>query len=165
MSQLANNTVLSNFAAIGRLGILRQLFGVLHLPEEVRLEVWAGVEAGYEFQRDTLAATSGEEAWLAVVHLTVAERALADELTGLLHYGECAAIAICQHRDWVFLSDDDRARRRAVELGVRVSGSIGALRVAVERGLLSSPEADGLLAGMVAFGYRSPVDALSELEN
>lgn len=163
MNHLVNNTVLSNFAAIGALDILHRLFGTLYLAEEVRLEVWAGLEAGYEFQRDTLAAMSGEQAWLQVVSMTAAERPDFDRLVGRLHYGECASIAIGKSRNWVFLTDDGLARRRARSEGVQVSGSVGALRLAAERGLLSPEEADRLLAEMIALGYRSPVETISEL--
>ena len=163
MEHLTNNTVLSNFAAAGRLDVLQRLFGQLHVAEDVRMEVWGGVEAGYDFQRDTLSAMSGDHPWLPIVHMTAQERAEADRLVGTLHYGECASIAICKLRNWVFLTDDRLARRQATSEGVQVSGSVGALRLAAEISLLSAEEADHLLTRMIAMGYHSPVSTISEL--
>ncbi|NCO38204.1 MAG: hypothetical protein COZ06_30380 [Armatimonadetes bacterium CG_4_10_14_3_um_filter_66_18] len=163
MEYLADNTVLSNLAAVGRLDLLRQLLGRAHVAEEVRLEVWAGIEAGYEFQRDTLSATTGKDPWLLVASMAEEERLVADQLMGALHHGECASIAICARRHWTFLTDDWLARRRAEECGVKVSGSVGVLRLGAELGLLEASEADALLAQMIAAGYRAPVDTISEL--
>jgi len=155
--------VLSNFAAAGRLDILRRLFHRLYLAEEVRLEVWQGLEAGYDFQRDTLSAMTGDQAWLHLLHLTSDERSESDRLVGTLHHGECASISLAKSRGWVFLSDDNLARRREGQVGVEVSGSVGILRLAAERGLVSPEEADQLLGQMMACGYRSPVGTISEL--
>ena len=163
MDHLTNNTVLSNFAAVGRLDVLRCLFGQLYVAEDVRTEVWAGVEAGYDFQRDTLSAMSGDHAWLSIVHMTAQERVEADRLVGTLHYGECASIAICKLRNWVFLTDDRLARRQATFEGVQVSGSVGALRLAAEMSQLSPEQVDRLLDRMIAMGYHSPVSTISEL--
>ena len=49
MKTLANTTVLSNFAAVGRLDLLKQLHGRLHIPNEVWAEILDGLEEGYEF--------------------------------------------------------------------------------------------------------------------
>ena len=156
MVHLTNNTVLSNFAAVGRLDVLRRLFGQLYVAEEVRMEVWAGVEAGYHFQQDTLSAISGGHAWLPIVHMTAQERAEADQLVGKLHYGECASIAICKLRNWVFLTDDRLARKQATRAGVRVSGSVGVLRLAAEESLLPAEELTGCSAGWWRWGTIRP---------
>ena len=163
MDRLVNNTVLSNFPSVGRLDLLRRLCGTVYVAEEVRLEVQAGVEAGYCFQQETLNAMSGENAWLEVLHMTAQERAHPDRLVGRLHHGECASIAICRSRAAVFLTDDRLARRMARREGVEVSGSVGILLLATESGLLAPQEADQLLARMIHLGYRSPVDTVSEL--
>jgi predicted nucleic acid-binding protein len=46
---------------------------------------------------------------------------------------------------------------------VPVTGTVGVLDVAVRRGLLTLAQANGLLADMIAAGYRSPLDRLDEL--
>jgi predicted nucleic acid-binding protein len=49
MSIIVNTTVLSNFAAIGQLDLLRQLYGSIHIPIEVYQEIRTGLEEGYRF--------------------------------------------------------------------------------------------------------------------
>lgn len=49
MSVIANTTVLSNFAAIGKIDLLRQLFTHLYLPTEVYDEIRNGLDEGYQF--------------------------------------------------------------------------------------------------------------------
>ena len=49
MNRLVNTTVLSNFAAVGRLELLHDTIGPLYLPLEVYDEILAGQLAGYAF--------------------------------------------------------------------------------------------------------------------
>jgi len=49
MSVIANTTVISNFACIRRLELLRQLYGELYISTEVYEEIRAGLEEGYQF--------------------------------------------------------------------------------------------------------------------
>lgn len=49
MSVISNTTVISNFASIGQLDVLRQLFGSLSISTEVYHEIQVGLEEGYRF--------------------------------------------------------------------------------------------------------------------
>lgn len=46
MSVITNTTVIINFAAIGRLDLLRRLFGAIYLPTEVYAEILDGQAEG-----------------------------------------------------------------------------------------------------------------------
>ena len=72
-------------------------------------------------------------------------------------------LAVALQRGYRFLSDDFAARRLAEAKGITVSGTIGILLKSVAVGALSLPEADQLLAEMIAHGYRAPVRSLREL--
>jgi predicted nucleic acid-binding protein len=48
-------------------------------------------------------------------------------------------------------------------LGIVVSGTLGVLVQAVERGILMIEEGDKLLRAMIARGYRSPYSSLQPL--
>ncbi len=63
----------------------------------------------------------------------------------------------------MILTDDRDARTAAREVGIMVSGTLGALMNLVEGGTLSMSQADHLLVLMKQHGYRCPVDSLSEL--
>ena len=49
MSVIANTTAISNFASIGQLELLRQLYTTLHISTEVYGEVQEGIDEGYSF--------------------------------------------------------------------------------------------------------------------
>jgi hypothetical protein len=49
MSVIANTTVVSNFASINQLNLLRRLFGALYISTEVYDEIQSGLEEGYQF--------------------------------------------------------------------------------------------------------------------
>lgn len=163
MSFIANNTVLSNFASIGRLDILKRIFRTLRISEEVWLEVKNGLEAGYFYQDETLKAIQDKDAWIKIVMMEDRERLDFMEFSQKLGHGESSSIAIARHRNWVFLTDDKRARKLAINKGVSVVGSVGLLKSAVDFEFLELLEADKLLVKMIRSGYFSPIESISDL--
>ena len=49
MSVIANTTVISNFAAIGRLDVLHSLLGEIHISTDVYSEIQDGLSEGFNF--------------------------------------------------------------------------------------------------------------------
>ena len=166
MKTLVNTTVLSNFAPVGRLDFLKQLHGHVCLPNEVYEEILNGLEEGYGFYvgiEDQISPIS-EGGWLELVSMvTEEELRLFQSLPRRLHHGEAACLAIASQRNWAFLTDDKLARKMAQDLGIVVSGTLGVLVEAVERGILMIEEGDKLLRAMIARGYRSPYNSLQPL--
>ena len=166
MSVIVNTTVVSNFASIGQLDVLRQLYGSLAMATDVYDEIQAGLEEGYRFY-------AGIEQWVQPLaeggwmHLTSLrheqELRYFRELPTRLHRGEMSSLAIARHRGWLLLTDDRAARTEATRLGVLVSGSLGCLVLAVERHLCSLAQANSWLQEMMRQGYRSPVTDLTPL--
>jgi predicted nucleic acid-binding protein len=166
VSAIANTTVISNFASIGRLDLLRQLYGTLYISTEVYREIQVGLEEGYRYYQgiDRLIHPLAAEGWIRLTSVTEEQELRTfSALPQRLHYGEASCISIAQHRGWYFLSDDLAARRQAVQLGVHVSGSVGCLVLAVERDLCQPEQANDWLQQMVRQGYRSPVEDLTSL--
>jgi predicted nucleic acid-binding protein len=166
VSVVADTTVLSNFAGAGQLDLLRRLFGELYLPTEVLGEIRAGLEEGYRFYEglEALVHPLAEDGWLRLTGLRDEQEVRAfGAVPRSLHGGEAACLAIALRRGWVLLTDDRAARGEAARLGLRVSGTIGCLVLAVERGLCSVEQANGWLEAMIAVGYRSPVTDLASL--
>lgn len=64
---------------------------------------------------------------------------------------------------WTLLTDDLTARKEATQRGIRKSGSIGCLVLAIERGLCTLEQANHWLRDMVRHNYRSPVTDLTPL--
>jgi predicted nucleic acid-binding protein len=146
MRLVLDNTVMSNFALIGRTDWLRKVWpGMLVTSEEAWAELQAGVRLGRIPDTDW--------SWLTVLSLTEAEREARDELMPPLDEGEAACLALARSRGYAFLTDDRVARREARRLGVPLSGTIGVLKSLVDDGCVTFEEADEALQQMIALGY------------
>jgi predicted nucleic acid-binding protein len=166
MRVIANTTVVSNFASIGQLELLRRLYGEIYISTEVYEEIRAGLEEGYRFYEgiELLIHPFIEQGWIRLTSPSEEqELRLLGELPARLHQGEATSMAIARHRGWLFLTDDRTAREESGRLGIRVSGSIGCLILSIERGLTSLEQANSWLREMIRRGYRSPVTDLTPL--
>jgi predicted nucleic acid-binding protein len=152
---LADTTVLSNFAQVGRQDLLQQAFPGLSAPRTVREELSAGERLGR--------VPRGDWSWLKLVELSEAESLRAADLERHLQAGEAACLALVEARGGLVVTDDSAARRLGSVLNLRISGTLGALVRLVRQEILSLPQADVLLAEMMARGYRSPVRSLREV--
>ncbi|MBP1468878.1 hypothetical protein EYB53_024420 [Candidatus Chloroploca sp. M-50] len=165
MSIITNTTVLSNFARIGHLDLLRNLFGVLALPLEVLAEIQDAQAEGYTFFDgvEQVITPFAADGWLQLVSMTEAELQLFAMMPARLHRGERACLAIARQRSWLMLTDDRAARDEARRHAVALSGSLGCLVLSVERHHASLDQANRWLASMMAQGYRSPLTDLASL--
>jgi hypothetical protein len=165
MSIISNTTVLSNFAKIGQLDILRQLYQILYIPTEVYEEVSTGLEEGYLFYRDALAVIYplSETGWLHLTGMETDELRRFSQFPSRLHKGEAACLAIAEHRRWTLLTDDSAARTEAARRRIRISGSIGCLVLAVERRLSPLEQANEWLNEMICLDHRSPITDITPL--
>lgn len=166
MQVIANTTILSNFAEQRRLDLLQRIWPVVHLPDQVYIEIQNGLQAGYNFYDDLtrLVYPLHEEGWLHLTTLRgVEELESYAELQEYLHAGEAACLSVAFHRQWAFLSDDRAARAAANRLKVVVGGTIGVLVMLVRAEHSTMDEANGLLFSMRRAGYYAPVDALDAL--
>ncbi len=166
MKVIANTTILSNFAAVGRLDLLRDLLGEVYTTTEVYAEIQDSLAEGCDFYAGIEAHLYplAADGWLKLTSLEGDdERRLFGRLPKALHHGKASCLAIAAVRGWALLSDDDRARKAAGNLNLLVSGTLGALTMAVRAGLLTLIEANALLTRMIQVGYRSPYGNLVEL--
>jgi predicted nucleic acid-binding protein len=152
---LADTTVLSNFAQVGRQDLLQQAFPRLSVPRAVREELSAGERLGR--------VPHGDWSWLVPVELSETESLRAADLERCLQAGEAACLAVAEARGGLVLTDDSAARSLASALNLRISGTLGALVRLVQREVLSLAQADILLVEMMTRGYRSPVRSLREI--
>lgn len=166
MKVICNTTVISNFAAVDALDILRAVVRELHISTDVYAEIQDGLAEGCDFYGglDEQIYPIAPDGWLHLISFESEEELRRyGQLPAALHRGEASSLAIATQRKWAFLSDDDRARKIARELKVPVSGTLGILVQAVDAQWLSLAEADELLAKMLAAGYRSPYRSITEL--
>ncbi len=166
MNTIINTTVISNFASIGQIDLLRQLFGNLSISLEVYEEVEIGLAEGYEFYKGVreIIKPFAESGWVELVTLNgELELRLFADSPAKLHKGEASSIAIAKSRDWLFLSDDAAARNYAASLNVPVPGTLGCLALSAERNLVSLEQANEWLQRLIENGYYSPVTDLGDL--
>ncbi len=151
MILVLDNTVMSNFALVGRTDLLCDLWpGALVTARAAWDELQTGIRLGR-------VPPSGWS-WLSILDLTTEEMSVCAEWIPPLDIGEAACLALAYVRNFGFLTDDRVARREARRLGVPLSGTMGVLRTLVDEGVVSLAEANGLLSEMIAVGYRSPVN-------
>ena len=131
MSVVSNASPLINLARIGKLDLLRQLYGELFIPEAVWQEVVTdGI--GQPGAAEVKTAT-----WIKVqsVTNTLLVRALRQELDA----GESEAIVLALEMESELLLMDERLGREVAQyLGLRYIGLIGVLIEAKHKGLLSA---------------------------
>lgn len=130
MIVVSNTSPLTSLAIIGKLDLLRLLYGRVHIPPAVREELGQGPEwPGQSAVR--------EARWI-VTH-RVADPALVAVLEAELHSGEAEAVALANelHCDLVLL-DEAETRRVAERLGLKQTGAVGVLLEAKRRGLVQA---------------------------
>lgn len=128
---IANTTPLINFAEIDRVGLLRDLFGEVIVPQAVVDELQAKSEL---FPRAAVA-------WKApFCHLrNPVNRVQVATLTRELHAGESECIALAlESPSSLLLLDEIAAREVAEHHGLRFTGTLGCVRLARQLGLLDA---------------------------
>lgn len=153
---LLDNTVLSNLALVGQTNLVFCLW-----PERILTtsDVWHEYEIAAQTGKLPLSVWSN----LTIVELTSQEKTTAAAFVSRLGAGERSCLAVAQARCGLLVSDDVDTRHTAQRLGIPVSGTLGILALAVRRQLLSLDQANGLLADMIAAGFRSPLAKLDTL--
>jgi len=137
---VSNTSPILNLMAVGELGLLRQLYGTVLVPEAVRDELLA-------FDSDLAdAATFHEQSWISVRSVT--DRPLVNLLRLELDSGEAEAVALAAETQAdLLLLDERRGRNVASRLGLRYMGLVGCLIQGKQQNLLSTikPTLDNLV--------------------
>ena len=166
MTVIANTTIISNFASVGRLDILKDLLGQLYITTEVYAEIQDGLAEGYDFDIgiESHMYPLASDGWLHLTSLEGEEELrIFSHMPAALHRAEASCLGVAVRRGMAFLTDDARARSGARELQVLVSGTLGILVRAVTEEHLSLEVADSVLNQMIKAGYHSPYGTLAGL--
>lgn len=143
---VANTTPIIALALISQLDLLRHLYGEVVIPPTVQVEVLAGGTRGIgvaELQRAN---------WIRVMPLQDPRRA---DLVSDLDRGEAEVIALAQEMNADLVIIDERlARRHAKRLRLPLTGTLGVLLKAKQRGLVPAvrPLIEQLVHGGVRLG-------------
>ena len=158
-----DSCVISNFALSDSLSVIKELYANrAYITDFVSAEILRGIQKGYDELMGIREAIS--EGWLKETVLrTKEEKAIFESLSMSLGWGEASSIAVAKVRGLIFACDDKVARREASLLGVRLTGTLGILKKALRKKILSLKEADQILHTMIAHGFYSPVRSIKEI--
>ena len=133
---IVNSTPVIGLANIGRLDVLRQMYGTITIPQAVFDEIKSpSVQRQVNANRD----------WIRVEQIS--DTSQKQMYRAKLHAGEVEVMILAQEKkaDLVIL-DDNAAKKTAKFLGLRVIGTLGILVLAKKRGYIKevSPVLDAL---------------------
>ena len=144
---VADSGPLIALARVGRLELLRRLFGQGIVPPAVHREL--AIDSGRPGANAT--ARAFDAGWLDVA--TLAEDARVAHFSALLDAGEAGAIVLCLRASARFLLiDEARGREVARRAGIPIVGVAGVLLAAKADGHLSA--VSPVLGDLVGVGYR-----------
>ncbi|MBD2413669.1 nucleic acid-binding protein [Nostoc calcicola FACHB-389] len=142
MIVISDTSPITSLAAVGQLDLLQQLYTKILIPEAVYREL-TGTSTPVP---DSVEVQSFD--WIEVRQVT--NRSLITVLLEQqLDEGECEAIALAIELDAeLLLIDERRGRAEADRLGLRITGSLGVLVEAKQKGFIVAvkPVMDGLIA-------------------
>lgn len=148
-----NTTPLIVLCNIGHLGLLRELYGEVIIPDAVFKEISA---------KDDLVSRQVKKnlGWIHVKEETQSRQEDRAMYRAKLHDGEVEVMLLAQdvQADLVVL-DDNAAKRTALYLGLNVTGTLGVLLKAKEKGLIE--KVAPLAAKMMANGFYLDDDVLT----
>ena len=141
---VSNSGPLIHLARIDRLNLLKELFGTVIMPLDVKIEV---VDRGKEEGAADAFLIESEirDGWIVIEEITTRDGVKEIARRAGIEIGESAAIMLARRKKCPILLDDLAARRFATGLGLEVAGSIGVLiRSAKNRRLPKSEALDAL---------------------
>ena len=130
--------ILSIFAKISRLELIKKLFGTVHITPMIREELNIPLEYGYDFPKDILDNSS-------VIIPTVEELGPYNEFKVRLGKGEAEAISIAKNRKLLFATNDKVAQKVAKENGVGIISLQAILKALVKRQILTLNELNEII--------------------
>ncbi|MEW6419888.1 MAG: hypothetical protein AB1480_17530 [Nitrospirota bacterium] len=125
--------ILSTFAKILRLDLIKKLFGKIYITPMIKEELLAPLEYGYNFPSAILEGS-------IIVVPSENEIKSYNTLRAKLGKGEAEAISIAKNRKWLFATNDRVAQREAKENGVGIISLQAILKALLERQLLLKDE-------------------------
>jgi len=153
---VSNTSPLVWLAKIGRITLLKKLFGEVIIPEEVYKEaVERGLQEGFS---DALAIKECvEQGWIKISKLNESEIKLCEKMMEHafeIHFGEAQAIILARKINALLLMDESSGRAFAETLGLKVKGTLYVVMKALRGKLLDRTEAKEMVLALVGKGFR-----------
>lgn len=134
-------STLITLSKIGRLGLLKEVYGEVVIGPVVKAEV---VDKGKAVSAPGVEQVERamEEGWIRMAKPNARERRMSQRLlrSTKLDEGEAEALALAQSRRLTLIIDDKEARTMAAILGIEYLGTAGVVMEAYIRGMISLEE-------------------------
>jgi len=143
MVVVANSTPLIALSKLGLFKLLKEYFGEVAIPKEVYEEVV--IRGGNLFGAKEVYNSK----WIKVVEPE--NRIAVDSLSVHLGKGEAEAITLAKEKNTLLIIDDKDGRTMAANLGIRITGTIGLLKLFAVDGRIELKKA---LDDLIASGFR-----------
>jgi predicted nucleic acid-binding protein len=158
--QVLDSTVLSNFASTDSVWVLDE---TLHQPTTVPV-VQSELARGVDVYPFLSAFESPETSPIPILSPSGLAEVLTDQFQPQLDPGEAQVVAIAEVREGTAVTDDGDGRAAVDPLNASLTGSIGVLATAVERGIVALDIADEWHETWVEkYDFRSPVPSISAM--
>jgi len=144
---VSNAGPLIHLAKIGLLSLLRNLYGVIIITDEVRIEaVDRGIEKGFV---DAIKIKDAiDKGWIEVTTLNIPDEFLNMTRIAGLKTAEAGVVYHAYKNEGLALLDEDSARTLARTLGISVRGTLGVILESAEKKHLTRVEALKALDGL-----------------
>jgi len=162
---VSNTSPLIWLAKIGRITLLKKLFGEVIIPEEVYKEaVERGLQEGFS---DALAIKECvDQGWIKISKLNESEIKLCKKMMEHafeIHLGEVQAIILARGINALLLVDESSGRAFAETLGLKVKGTLYVIMKTLREELLDKAEAKEIVLVLVSKGFRIEPELLARI--
>ena len=156
MPVVSNTSPLIWLSKIGKIQLLKVLYGEVVIPEEVYREaVERGLQEGFS---DALVIKEGvDEGWIEISRLSERGALLCERImehTLEIHLGEVQAIILAREANLLLLMDESSGRAFAEAWGLEVRGTIHVVLEALREELLDKDEAREAVLQLIDKGFR-----------
>jgi predicted nucleic acid-binding protein len=162
---VSNTSPLIWLSKVGRIALLKKLFGEVIIPEEVYKEtVERGLQEGFS---DALAIKECiDKGWMKISKLNEREIKLCEKMVEHafeIHLGEAQAIIVARETGTLLLMDESSGRAFAEMLGLKVRGTLYVIMKALREELLDRAEAKEIVLALVSKGFRIEPNLLARV--
>ena len=156
MPVVSNTSPLIWLSKVGKIHLLKVLYGEVVIPEEVYREaVERGLQEGFS---DALVIKEGvDEGWIKISGLSESGDLLCQKIMEHaleIHLGEVQAIILAREANMLLLMDESSGRAFAEAWGLEVRGTIHVILRALREELLSKNEVREAVLQLIDKGFR-----------
>jgi uncharacterized protein len=152
-------------AEVGKITLVKDLFGEVIIPEEVYIEaVEKGLQGGFADAQTIKECIS--EGWIKLSKFNFKDQSLLQKISGHsfeIHSGEAQAIVLAREMKLLLLIDESAGRAFGQAWGLKVKGTIYVIISALRKRIIDETQAKEAVLTMVAKGFRLEPTLLARL--